>query len=75
MNFRKSILTFTMMLASGTTVAETNTYQSTPEDTAKVNALADAEAFAAVVKAAREWEATNSGTGQARRTAASAVTR
>lgn len=40
MNFRKSILTFTMMLASGTTVAETNTYQSTPEDTAKVNALA-----------------------------------
>ena len=40
MNFRKSILTFTMMIASGTTAAETNTYQSTPEDTAKVNALA-----------------------------------
>ena len=36
----------------------------------KEKLLADAEAFAAVIKAAREWEATNSGKGQPRRTAA-----
>jgi hypothetical protein len=36
----------------------------------KEKLLADAEAFAAVVKAAREWEAANSSKGQPRRTAA-----
>ena len=37
----------------------------------KERLLADAEDFAAVVKAAREWEAANPRTGQARRTAVS----
>jgi hypothetical protein len=41
----------------------------------KEKLLADAEAFAALVKAAREWEAANAAKGQPRRTAAVAATR